>query len=153
AGGFAPNTTYLFVGKIAGNGAGANTMQASIFASGANVGNFAAADFPWAITAQSSVGFDPTLTQLQFNSLYEGSFTVSNVWAGSAADFFALPASAQGDFNGDGVVDAGDYLVWRKSLGQSGHQLGSDGNGDGAVTDDDYQVWRKNFGRVIGAGG
>ena len=39
--GFGADTTYLFVGKIAGNGAGANTMQASLFASGASVGNFA----------------------------------------------------------------------------------------------------------------
>ena len=30
-----------------------------------------------------------------------------------------LDSSALGDFNHDGVVNAGDYVVWRKGLGQN----------------------------------
>jgi hypothetical protein len=152
--GFAPNATYLFVGKIAGNGAGANTMQAALFANGANVNNFASASFPWTVTAEGSAGFNPLISQLQFTSQYEANYTVSNVWVGSAADFFALPSAANGDFDGNGAVDMSDYLVWRKSLGQEGHQLMADADGDGAVDADDYDTWSKNFGRVLsGSGG
>jgi GH18 family chitinase len=153
AGGFAPNTAYLVVGKVAGNGAGANTLSASIFGSGANVGNFASASFPWAMTAQSSAAFNPTITQLQFSSLYQGSFTVSNVWIGSSADFFALPSSANGDFNGDGVVDGADIIVWKKLENLSGTLLPADADGDGTVDQDDLLVWQRNYGRVLSGGG
>jgi hypothetical protein len=41
-----------------------------------------------------------------------------------------------GDFNGDGVVDAADYVVWRKTdQSQTG-----------------YNNWRANFGRTAGSG-
>jgi hypothetical protein len=41
-----------------------------------------------------------------------------------------------GDFNGDGTVDAADYVVWRKN----------DNSQDG------YNTWRTNFGRTSGSG-
>jgi autotransporter-associated beta strand protein len=50
-----------------------------------------------------------------------------------------------GDYNGDGVVDTADYVVWRKAFGQLGAV--ADGNGDGRVDDADYMVWRGNLGR------
>jgi hypothetical protein len=152
ASGFLPNTTCLVVGQIAGNGAAANTLRAAVFAGGSTVGNFASAGFPWALTAQSSAGFNPVITQLQFSSLYEGSYTVSNVWIGSAADFFATPSAAAGDYNADGVVDTGDFLVWMKTKNQTGALLPADGDGDGTVDDGDYFVWQQNFGRVLNTG-
>jgi hypothetical protein len=39
-------------------------------------------------------------------------------------------AEVPGDFNGDGTVDAADYVVWRK----------------GPATEEDYALWRMNFG-------
>jgi hypothetical protein len=153
SGGFLANSTYLFVGKIAGNGAGANTMRASLFANGATVGNFAGASFPWTLTAQGSAGFNPVITQLQFSSLYEANYTVSNVWIGTAADFFALPSAAMGDFNADGMVDIADYLVWRKTMDQTGTLLAADGNGNGSVDAGDYNVWQAHFGEMVGSGG
>jgi hypothetical protein len=151
--GFGANTTYLLVGKIAGNGLGANTLRASLFASGASVPNFASDSFPWALTAQGSAGFNPLVTQLQFTSLYEANYTVSNVWVGTASDFFALPTAAMGDFNADGVVDAADYSVWRKTFGQTGAGLAADGDGDYLVDVGDFHVWRAHFGEVVGSGG
>jgi hypothetical protein len=44
--GFSANTTYLFVGKISGNGRNANTMQASLFPTGSAVANFTDPMFP-----------------------------------------------------------------------------------------------------------
>jgi hypothetical protein len=152
AGGFAPDATFLFVGRIAGNGAGANTMQASILASGAAVGNYADPSFPWMLTAHSSASFNPVITQLQFTSLFEANYTVSNVWTGTAADLFALPSAAMGDFNADGMVDAGDYVVWRRTLGQSGTLLAADGNGNGQVDAGDYAVWQAHVGQTLGSG-
>jgi ABC-type cobalt transport system substrate-binding protein len=52
-----------------------------------------------------------------------------------------------GDFNRDGSVDAADYVVWRRSNGQSTTFFtGADGNGSGAVDTADYNIWRSQFG-------
>jgi hypothetical protein len=51
-----------------------------------------------------------------------------------------------GDYNGDGTVDGGDYVIWRKTQGQTGVGLAADGNGDGIVDDADHMLWRAHFG-------
>ena len=56
---------------------------------------------------------------------------------------------APGDFNGDGTVDAADYVVWRSTHG-SNSDLRADGNGDGSIDDADYSVWRAHFGTIYG---
>ncbi|HEX2475277.1 MAG TPA: PEP-CTERM sorting domain-containing protein [Lacipirellulaceae bacterium] len=59
-----------------------------------------------------------------------------------------------GDYNGNGAVDAADYVIWRKNNGLMGGATPSqgDGTGDGNVTVDDYNFWRTNFGNGAGAG-
>ncbi len=57
---------------------------------------------------------------------------------------------ARADFNRNGVVDAADFVLWRKTLNQTGTGLAADGNGDGKVDDADYQIWRVNYGNVAG---
>jgi hypothetical protein len=54
-----------------------------------------------------------------------------------------------GDYNGSGVIDAPDYVVWRKLLGQPNANLIADGNGNGQIDPGDYDVWRANFGRRV----
>jgi probable HAF family extracellular repeat protein len=44
-----------------------------------------------------------------------------------------------GDYNGNGAVDAADYVVWRDRLGST-------------YTRDDYNVWRAHFGQTTGSG-
>jgi hypothetical protein len=110
ADGFAANETFLFVGKISGNGVDANTLQASLFAAGSTVGNFTDPDFQWMLSADGGTGYNPLITQLEFTSLFEANYTVSSVMVGSAVDFFGLP----GDFNADGMVDGRDFLVWQR---------------------------------------
>ena len=56
-----------------------------------------------------------------------------------------------GDYNGNGVVDAADYTLWRDTLG-SQLDLRADGNGDGTVDEADYVFWNDRFGNVIGTG-
>ncbi len=56
-----------------------------------------------------------------------------------------------GDFNGDGVVDAADYIVWRSTIGST-TDLRADGNGDQVINDADYGVWRSSFGNTYSFG-
>ena len=67
-----------------------------------------------------------------------------------ASDSFEVLARS-GDYNGDGIVDAADYTVWRDTVGSSVPPLtAADGNGDGIVDDGDFEVWRKTFRQVLG---
>jgi len=64
-----------------------------------------------------------------------------------------LTYALTGDYNGNGIVDAADYTVWRNSLGQMGSGLAADGDGDNQIDADDYNVWKSHFGQVApGAG-
>ena len=76
-----------------------------------------------------------------------GEFYLDNIQALSAIE----PPTTTGDYNSNNVVDAADYVIWRKSLGQpvAMNGDGADGNANGTVDPDDYNVWRMNFGRVI----
>src|SRR5690349_1678566 len=51
-----------------------------------------------------------------------------------------------GDYSANHVVDAADYVLWRKSAGSTGAQP-ADGNGDLIVNDADRDIWRQNFGQ------
>jgi hypothetical protein len=67
--------------------------------------------------------------------------------------YFSYLALPPGDYNQNGVVDAADYVVWRKTLTNNVVPYsGADGDGDGVVDDDDYGVWRAHFGQTLGAG-
>lgn len=54
-----------------------------------------------------------------------------------------------GDFNGNGLVDGADFVVWRKNNGQSVPRMTlGDANGDGLVNQTDYAIWHSQFGTV-----
>jgi hypothetical protein len=53
-----------------------------------------------------------------------------------------IEASAPGDFNDDGKVNAADYDVWKAAYGST-TELAADGNKDGIVDAADFAVWRK----------
>jgi hypothetical protein len=54
-----------------------------------------------------------------------------------------LTPAAPGDYNGDSVVDANDFAVWRAGFGST-TDASADGNVDGVVDSRDYVIWRKN---------
>lgn len=56
-----------------------------------------------------------------------------------------------GDYSGDGQVDARDLEVWHAAFGTT--NLAADGNGDGVVDAADYSVWRDNLGKSVAGGG
>jgi hypothetical protein len=55
-----------------------------------------------------------------------------------------------GDYDGNHVIDAADYVVWRNWLGTTTPLPGD--VTPGLVSTDDYDVWRKNFGRSVASG-
>jgi len=55
-----------------------------------------------------------------------------------------------GDYNDDGTVDAGDYVVWRK-FNNTATTLPNDST-SGQVNDLDYDAWRERFGENGGGG-
>jgi hypothetical protein len=71
--------------------------------------------------------------------------------AGARTDIGAFerqPNPLTGDYNFDGIVDAGDYVSWRNTVG-SNTDLRADGDGDDDVDQNDHVVWRANFGRTL----
>src|SRR5262249_9628536 len=63
--------------------------------------------------------------------------------------------SPPGDYNGDGLVNAADYTVWKNAFNTSTiiYGSGADGNFDGKIDASDYTIWRDNFQDAAGAGG
>lgn len=55
------------------------------------------------------------------------------------------------NFNGDEIVDAEDYTIWRDNLGLAGTAdlMTGDANGDGDVNEEDYAVWVEQFGDAV----
>jgi hypothetical protein len=53
-----------------------------------------------------------------------------------AVEYIGTAPTLKGDYNGNGTVDAADYVVWRKT--------------DGSMPG--YNLWRANFGRTSGGG-
>lgn len=83
---------------------------------------------------------------------------VSFTWTNSFGDIFdgrvefvgtPPPTGLAGDFNDDGVVNIGDYTVWRNNLGAAESVL-PPGSGDGSTIVDagDYTLWKENFGAM-----
>ena len=75
---------------------------------------------------------------------------------GIRAFTFTLPCtSVSGDYNNNGVVDAADYVIWKKHDGLIGGatKAEGDGTGDGNVTIEDYDYWRTRFGNTSGGSG
>ncbi len=65
------------------------------------------------------------------------------------------PPTTTGDYNHNTVVDAGDYVIWRRTFGGSASPFGSgaDGNSNGQIDPGDYTFWRQRFGNSpVGVG-
>jgi cyclophilin family peptidyl-prolyl cis-trans isomerase len=99
-----------------------------------------------------------TFTVLTAGSIV-GAFTVFDlpvltgglVWDINQTSAAVTLTIADADYNGNGIVDAGDYVVWRKQRNTSVTAgSGADGTGDGLVNDADLLVWRNNLGNRSG---
>ena len=59
----------------------------------------------------------------------------------------STPPAVLGDYNGNGSVDAADYVLWR-----NGGPLLNEGVTVGTVDPADYNYWRSRFGTTTGSG-
>jgi hypothetical protein len=86
----------------------------------------------WLGTTIDSYNTGPTIGVK--NAVSAGDITVMDVIGYDAAG-----PQLSGDYNNNGVVDAADYVAWRKGLGTT-------------YTQNDYDVWRAHFGQTAGSG-
>jgi hypothetical protein len=69
---------------------------------------------------------------------------------GKEAIVLWTPPELVGDYNGDGIVDAADYVVWRKNESTT-NMLSNDPLG-GTIDQDQFNLWRTHFGQTAGSG-
>jgi hypothetical protein len=107
-------------------------------------------------TLGGSLGFDI----LDFSAV-NGDFSTVNLPAGLTWDvsdgtlsFGGGSVGLAGDYNGNGTVDAADYVVWRDNLGAADESaLNGNGDGTGGVDQADYLRWKNNFGSTLPGSG
>jgi hypothetical protein len=96
--------------------------------------------FNWGTLAGTFAALQlPAITGLTWNTSQLSSGIVSVAAVG-------IP----GDYNNNGAVDAGDYVLWRKYQGTT-HALPNDPTG-GTIGTAQYNAWRSNFGKPPGSG-
>lgn len=80
-------------------------------------------------------------------------FSTTNAWGQDDYTLTSLigATTLTGDYNGNGIVDAADYTIWRDNLGSTTN-LDADGDNSGTVDANDYIVWKNNFGSTAAAG-
>ncbi len=131
------NTVHLLLGKLditAGN----DTL--SLWADPASLSNLSAPIFTSSssnfLSSLSSLGVVSYNTTKSNAGGYLDALIASNSATGFA-DVTGVPAPIAGDYNHNGIVDAADYLVWRKDPNRTQAQ---------------YDLWCANFGQPIGNG-
>ena len=65
--------------------------------------------------------------------------------------YSGVAAEVEGDFNGDSVVDAADFSLWKSTFG-SKVDLRADANLDFVVDGADYTIWRNHFDTIVAGG-
>jgi hypothetical protein len=112
---------------------------------------------------------EPQGSHVPYTNGYSGVFGIGSSIAGADAqltfDNFETQSLAAGDYNGNGVTDAADYVVWRNTVGQTGpngNPPTSFGNmrANGAfsvgytqtIDSADYDFWKSKFGTAATPG-
>jgi hypothetical protein len=86
-----------------------------------------------------------TTAGLSLDASDTGMFTLATV--GNSLVLTAGTAAVPGDYNGNGSVDAADYVLWR-----NGGPLQNEVDTPGTVNEADYTAWRARFGNTAGSG-
>ncbi|HMP07699.1 MAG TPA: hypothetical protein PJ982_15215, partial [Lacipirellulaceae bacterium] len=101
----------------------------------------------------------PTSIDFSFNRIraFAGNSNAQGPYANLAIDEIRLgttyaavapiagPGGDDADFNGDGVVDGADFVIWQRGLGVGTTNSQGDANGDNFVNGADLEVWRSQF--------
>jgi hypothetical protein len=110
----------------------------------------------------ATMTFPMTLTAAGFDSLRIGGPS-GLASAGTGATGFdnimlslidVVAPGNNADFNGNGTIDAADYVIWRKNTGLmgTGTRATGDANGDTNVNQADYDLWKAGFGSPVAPG-
>jgi hypothetical protein len=117
------------------------------------------ANNPIAFSQSSDATIEHLFAQIPTTGMYEFWVNQFDNDLGNGQDYavawWAMVAigTSGGDYNGDSVVDAQDYNVWRGDFGETiAAGGGADGNGNGVIDAADYVVWRKNVSAGSGSG-
>jgi hypothetical protein len=92
-------------------------------------------DFEALVGGGANIRFITSFAEDDAGNLYFGQIFEPSVPPPAQGIIYRIVPVVSGDFNGDGSVDAADYVIWRK-------------NPNGVFTADDYTMWRTNFGRT-----
>ncbi len=101
----------------------------------------------WAAGGNGAIdGTNVSLDSIQFFGASDATVHLDTVYWDPSDTF---NATAVGDFNGDGVVNAADYTVWRDVFLQfiPGHP--ADANGNTFIGFADRDIWAANYGSVL----
>jgi hypothetical protein len=115
-------------------------------------------------TAQ--IPFDPSTIASGFSGAYAVGYILATD-GDVTIDNFKTETAVAGDYNRNGVTDGGDYVLWRKTLGNAGPTANpptsfSDMRANGDVTagefsqiidQADYDFWRSKFGSSASGSG
>jgi hypothetical protein len=119
----------IFVNEDSGTGNGETWMMShtgsGLTLIGDTVGIAAATETSGVLDISTLVGFKPASVLVTANQGTSASLTV----------LINPNAVLAGDFNGNGIVDGADYVVWRDGLGAT-------------YTQNDYNIWRSQFGQT-----
>ena len=98
------------------------------------------------VTATEST-FTQGLAGLGFAEDDDGTFAIYRYAAAQDTPFVDLNPS-NGDFDGNGIVDGADFLIWQRGYGLTGQPDATtgDANDDGVVDDADLALWKSHFG-------
>ena len=92
-----------------------------------------------------------TLRQYEFIRMGAGVSSTSDAsYDNVHVEFIPALASVQGDYNGNGIVDGADYVIWRKGVAPLPNEV--PGVTDGITTPEDYDAWRARFDNTSGSG-
>jgi hypothetical protein len=146
--------THLIAGRIDWNAAGFETV--TLWVDPANVTSEAAAGAAYVSTSAFELialtGIRPFVgnTTAGFNGVSANfdEIRIGGTW--ESVTSAAVPAPAAGDYNGNGVVDAADYVVWRDNEGTT-NPLPNDPIG-GTIGSEQYIQWRSHFGQSASSG-
>jgi len=119
---------------------GADELDYSVSASGDVSGSFLdQMDLALGGGNMHLVGLDTSTPGLKSGTITITSMSqaVQNGLINIPISFEVLAAGLAGDYNGDGAVDAADYVVWRRDNGSP----------------EGYDTWRENFGVTLPGGG
>jgi hypothetical protein len=153
AGGVTPDFTFSqSTTPISGSFFNPNATNLSFTFSGSGDSmSFTGASLPkdgiQSLTDAGAVGFPPGVPNIS-----SGVNSPTNLSGNTGSVNLSAPPPT-GDYNGDHLVNAADYVIWRDTLGQSvtaGH--GADGNGNGTIDTADYDFWRSKLGNAAGRG-